>query len=184
MNQTLNSANTRIAVLTRLVIRGLDCGDTIVVVVDDFSTNHADSKLFDNIKVETISEIKILKLKRNVGHQSAIAIGMAYISKELPDRTVVVMDSNHEDKPEYITLLVDTCLKRNMVVFANRTERSEGVAFRVMYSAFKLLFKLLTGRQYHSEISAPSHRVPSISWPLLPIYGYTMRVRREVFTVH
>lgn len=141
------------------------CSDVVVVVVDDFSTDHPDPEMFSDLELATITECRFLKLKRNVGHQAAIAIGIGYIAKELPDRTLVVMDSDHEDKPEYIPLLVSTCLKSNKIVFANRAERSEGISFRIMYSIFKLLFRLLTGTRisFGNFSAVPSRAISQLA---------------------
>jgi polyisoprenyl-phosphate glycosyltransferase len=42
----------------------------------------------------------VIKLKRNVGHQRAIAIGLNYVADHHPDiACTVVMDSDGEDTP-------------------------------------------------------------------------------------
>ena len=50
----------------------------------------------------------ILALRRNVGHQRAIAIGLDYVAERIrPAQVVVVMDSDGEDLPATIPALLD-----------------------------------------------------------------------------
>lgn len=47
----------------------------------------------------------VIRLRRNVGHQRAIAIGLGYVSDLLSDdHRVVVMDSDGEDSPSTIPI--------------------------------------------------------------------------------
>ena len=89
----------------------------------------------------------VLRLKRNVGHQRAIAVGLAYVAEHLPDMPCVVMDSDGEDLPSTIppllALLDDATID---VVVAQRQNRAESLWFRAFYAIYKLLFQLLTGR--------------------------------------
>ncbi len=91
----------------------------------------------------------VVSLKRNVGHQRAIAIGLCYVSEKLPQaRRVVVMDSDGEDVPESIKdLLVALDSKEVDLVVAVRKSRVETLKFRLFYVLYKILFWLLTGRK-------------------------------------
>ena len=56
------------------------------------------------------------------------------------------MDSDGEDKPEYIKDLINTMKNNpNKIIFADRTKRSESLMFRLFYFLYKLLFRTLTG---------------------------------------
>ena len=81
-------------------------GDRVyVVAIDDGSINQP-------VDIESIASIGlkgvVIRLKRNVGHQRAIAIGINYVADHMPDiPCTVVMDSDGEDTPESIRQLVE-----------------------------------------------------------------------------
>lgn len=91
----------------------------------------------------------VLRLKRNVGHQRAIATGLAYVADQCRsiDR-VVIMDSDGEDLPQTIAALLDDLDTHDVdVTVAQRKSRVETLRFKTFYVVYKLLFKLLTGRR-------------------------------------
>jgi polyisoprenyl-phosphate glycosyltransferase len=93
------------------------------------------------------TEIKVLRLFRNLGHQRAIAIGLSYIAREMSCDKVIVMDADGEDAPQDINKLVRRSLEQpGKIIFARRTKRQESTLFRVFYVIYKSIFKLLTGK--------------------------------------
>lgn len=90
----------------------------------------------------------ILRLRRNVGHQRAIAIGLGYVSEHIrTDQRVIVMDSDGEDVPATIPHLLDELQAEDVdVVVAQRKNRVETLRFKIFYAFYKRLFVLLTGR--------------------------------------
>lgn len=89
---------------------------------------------------------EILRLARNVGHQGAIAIGLAY-AYQLPNITAcIVMDSDGEDTPESIPELLRALRPQVDVAVAERAKRSETLTFKAFYAVYKRLFKLATGQ--------------------------------------
>jgi hypothetical protein len=110
-----------------------------------------DGSIRDPLRASDICESglqgEVLYLARNMGHQRAIAVGLAYVSLHLSPELVVVMDSDGEDRPESIPALIER-LKRNDVdaVVARRRKRSESLNFRIFYFAYKLIFEALTGK--------------------------------------
>lgn len=88
-----------------------------------------------------------LRLRRNLGHQRAIAIGLAWLFEEDPVDAVVVMDGDGEDRPEDVPRLLDRFAQGGgrLSVFAERTRRSEGLAFAGLYAAYRLLHRIATG---------------------------------------
>lgn len=88
----------------------------------------------------------IIDLTRNVGHQKAIALGIAYVSKYFPGNSILVMDADGEDQPQHLSLLVKAGEKEGKIVFARRTKRHEGLVFQFFYRIYKLVFRLLTGK--------------------------------------
>ena len=114
------------------------------ILVDDGSTEFADS---DSLRQDRIA-VQILRLSRNMGHQRAIAIGLASIAEKFECDAVVVMDGDGEDRPEDIPALLQELAKHQppAMVFAQRMRRTESLRFKVGYSCFKVLHRLLTGR--------------------------------------
>lgn len=116
-----------------------------VVAVDDGSVKQP-------LEVESLSnagiEGVVVKLRRNVGHQRAIAIGLGYVSEHMhPEQRVVVMDSDGEDLPATIpSLLAQLESAQTDVVVAQRKSRVETFRFKAFYALYKRFFSLMTGR--------------------------------------
>ena len=117
-----------------------------VVIVDDGSPTPAPDGLFDGPGA-AIAEVAVLRLRRNLGHQRALAIGIAYLEANVPCRAVVVMDGDGEDAPDVVPRLVARMgeLDDSRIVFAARTRRSESLVFRLFYLVFRLVHYSLTG---------------------------------------
>ncbi|MDZ4794277.1 MAG: glycosyltransferase family 2 protein [Bacteroidota bacterium] len=113
-----------------------------VLVVDDGSTDNLD------VKVPAIFSLQILRLQRNIGHQKAIAIGLAYIKENLSCDKVLVMDCDGEDRPQdAVALLRHSVDHPGQIIFAQRKSRQEGSGFRFFYRVYKLAFRILTGEK-------------------------------------
>jgi polyisoprenyl-phosphate glycosyltransferase len=116
-----------------------------VVAVDDGSVKQP-------LQIESLTKADvngvILKLRRNVGHQKAIAVGLAYVSDKInADQVVVVMDSDGEDLPSTITDLVNVVKSNDVdVAVAQRKSRVESFKFKLFYAIYKRFFSLMTGR--------------------------------------
>lgn len=92
----------------------------------------------------------VLTLKRNEGHQRAIAVGLSYATERFADtaQCIVTMDSDGEDVPASIADLVAPLQDPNVdVVVAQRRSRVETLRFRLFYQVYKRVFHLLTGRR-------------------------------------
>lgn len=97
--------------------------------------------------LRAIRRIEVLTLKRNVGHQRALAVGLVHVWRSRKPRTVVVMDADGEDAPSGIGVLLRKlhAAGSQEAAFAERTKRAEGLAFRVSYGVFRMLHRALTG---------------------------------------
>lgn len=118
-----------------------------ILVVDDGSQHEPD--LTEALALEAITGIEVLHLRTNLGHQRAIAIGLAHLEAHDPPDAVVVMDGDGEDRPEDVDRLVqaleaDGALR---VVFAERRRRSEGALFGFLYWLYRLVHLVLTGER-------------------------------------
>ena len=116
-----------------------------IVLVDDGSTEPCPPVLHPAVRA--LRRIDVVHLRRNVGHQRAIALGLCFIHETTRRGLTVVMDADGEDMPADIWALVDCCrrLDERCVVFARRTRRTEGLFFRGSYLAYKVLHRLLVG---------------------------------------
>lgn len=116
----------------------------IIAINDGSSESVARENLQSTIPIEIVS------LKKNVGHQRAIAIGLQYIySLNLENDFVVVMDCDGEDKPEDVFQLVKKCqaLEGKKIIFAQRKKRQESILFKTGYFFYKHIFHWLTGQK-------------------------------------
>jgi glycosyltransferase involved in cell wall biosynthesis len=97
----------------------------------------------------SIDKIQILDLRRNLGHQRAIAIGLAWLDESGVQDPVVVMDGDGEDAPSQVPLLYAACQKNGFtrLVFARRNRRSEAFAFRSLYIVYQRFYRMLTGHE-------------------------------------
>jgi len=91
----------------------------------------------------------VINLRRNVGHQRAIAIGLNYAADHLPQaERIVIMDSDGEDLPATIQELIAPLESADIdVVVAQRKSRVETLRFRAFYVVYKWLFMLLAGKK-------------------------------------
>lgn len=116
-----------------------------IIAVDDGSVKEPlDTSGLERAEVEGV----VLKLRRNVGHQRAIAIGLGYVSEYIQaNQLVVVMDSDGEDLPSTIPTLLEKLDSGSVdVVVAQRKSRVETFKFKAFYQVYKRLFSLMTGR--------------------------------------
>ena len=115
-----------------------------VLVVDDGSTVPLPGGFG---RFRRISRVEVLHLRRNLGHQRAIAIGLAFIHGERPCEAVLVMDADGQDRPSDVPALVHKLQEvgGRQIVFAARARRSESMFFKICYHGYRALHKVLTG---------------------------------------
>ena len=117
-----------------------------VLAVDDGSTLSPDPSTGLG-PFKAIGDVRALQLRRNLGHQRAIAIGLAYVEAQVPCRAVILMDGDGEDDPNDVPRLIE-CLESSQgrpIVFAERTRRSESWWFRICYQVYRVAHLVLTG---------------------------------------
>jgi len=117
-----------------------------LMIVDDGSTNRIDvNQLLE--PNNNFNEICVLTLATNLGHQRAIAAGLVHIAQSDGEGAVLVMDCDGEDRSSDIpSLVAANDQDPEAVIVAQRSRRSEGSVFRIFYSFYKIVFRLLTGR--------------------------------------
>ena len=93
-----------------------------ILILDDASTqkiNVAKSGL------KNIKSIKVLSLKKNLGSQKIISIGLESIKNE-KNKIIVIMDSDGEDDVNQINNLIDAaCNNPDYIAVASRVKRKE-----------------------------------------------------------
>ncbi len=117
-----------------------------VILVDDGSVARCDRNDFQ-ADFSSVRAIRILRLRRNLGHQRAIAIGLAHVQQTSSCDAVVVMDADGEDTAEGVAQLLRAYSDTHgaKAVFAERSRRSESLLFQVFYHLYRGLHRMLTG---------------------------------------
>jgi len=118
-----------------------------VLVIDDGSAT-VPASLALPAPPTAIDGVTVVRLRRNLGHQRAIAIGLAYAFEHLDVDALVIMDADGEDEPSDVPRLLARMRERGdgAVVFAERARRSESLAFRFFYQLYRFMHWLLVGR--------------------------------------
>lgn len=109
-----------------------------LVFVDDGSTDESPSLL--NELAQGDRRIRVLHLSRNFGQQAAVQAGLSRASGDV----VVVMDSDLQDAPSAIPLLLDHWQQGYDVVNAIRTSRKESPLKRLLTFAFYRMLNVVS----------------------------------------
>lgn len=119
-----------------------------IVVVDDGSNTGQSANQTPCRQFQNIRSVRIIRLRANLGHQRAIAVGLSWLNDQKVDTPVVVMDSDGEDSPSDIPKLLTVYAEHRgtRAVFAARSKRSESLAFVFFYHLYKLIHLILTGK--------------------------------------
>jgi len=117
-----------------------------ILLVDDGSLQKCDRSNFQH-GFSVVRAIRTLRLRRNLGHQRAIAIGLVHIQQTTSCDAVVVMDADGEDTPEGVARLLRAYSNTHgtKAIFAERSRRSESFVFRSFYHLYKFLHRCMTG---------------------------------------
>jgi glycosyltransferase involved in cell wall biosynthesis len=117
-----------------------------ILLVDDGSIQEFERSIFSS-SLSAVRSIRILRLRRNVGHQRAIAIGLMHTNESIGCDAVVVMDADGEDTPEGVVQLLDAYARKggNTAIFGERSRRLESLFFQAFYVFYKILHRGLTG---------------------------------------
>lgn len=134
--------------LTRLLDRAVSpfpCALEILFV-DDGSLQSCSPEDFQ-ANFLAVRAIRTLRLRRNLGHQRAIAVGLAYLEQNATCGAVLVMDADGEDTPDGALQLIRSFSANGgrRAIFAERSKRTESMVFRLFYGLYKVLHHILTG---------------------------------------
>jgi polyisoprenyl-phosphate glycosyltransferase len=113
----------------------VDDGSSIPLPVDAFAWPR-----------DALGSITSVRLRRNVGHQRAIALGLAYLYDKTDASAVLVMDGDGEDRATDAIALVQRHISDpTRVIFASRRRRLEGLIFQAGYTLYRACHRALTG---------------------------------------
>ena len=119
-------------------------GNFRTLVINDASTLKPKLNL-KNIK--HLRKIKIITLKKNLGSQKSICLGLKYLKKKKTKAIITIIDSDGEDDPKKIKKLINLAKKNpNSIITANRLKRTENIFFKFLYKLHLLITFLLTGK--------------------------------------
>ena len=119
-------------------------GSFKVLIINDAST--IEPKL--NLKnIKRLRKIHIATLKKNLGSQKSICVGLKYLKKKKTKAIITIIDSDGEDNPKKIKKLINLAKKNpNSIITANRLKRTENIFFKFLYKLHLLITFLLTGK--------------------------------------
>jgi len=142
-----------------------------------------------HLSVPHLGSVSVLHLRRNIGHQRAICVGLSYLADQASDDSVLVMDGDGEDDPRDVARLVDAsrAAGARSVVFAERTRRSETLTFRLFYALYRWVHRLLTGHRVRvgnfSIVPRPVLRALVAVPELWSHYAAAVFVSRQPYTM-
>ena len=137
--QSLNKLISKINNNTRVIAKNVS-----IYVVNDGSTKKQELKVK---KLKKIKKIKIINLKKNLGSQISISLGLNQLKKMKVNSDIIVMDSDGEDNPNKIPLML-SLLKDNQdkIIVASRAQRKETFFLKFLNMVRLVLTFLLTGK--------------------------------------
>ena len=113
-----------------------------ILVIDDNSSE----KIKINIKnFETIKKLRILTLKKNLGSQKAIAVGLKYLKNRKKNFLITVMDGDGEDDPNQVLKMIDNANQNpKHIITSNRERREESLIIVSLYKLHLIITFLFT----------------------------------------
>lgn len=128
-SETLPELHRRLSVVMEALAEPYE-----IIFVDDGSRD-ASGELLHALQASD-PHVRVLRLSRNFGHQSAISAGIDHARGD----AVIVMDADLQDPPEALPDLLAPWRQGHDVVYAVRRDRKENVLKR---SAYGLFYRLL-----------------------------------------
>ena len=120
--------------------------DIYILIINDCSKEKfKKTKNFKNFK-----KIIVLNLKKNLGSQKAIYVGLKYLQKKIKDYNnaiIAILDSDGEDDPKALKKLIQiTERKKDFFIFASRKGRTENRFLKILNKARLYITLILTGK--------------------------------------
>lgn len=135
------SLNKLISKLNSILIKDKKVRNEILIVND----NSLEEVQINSKNLKSIKKIKVIFLKKNIGSQKAIAIGLDYLKKIKENFFITVMDSDGEDDPLQVKNMLKLAIKNPaVVVTSNRKQREEPIIIILLYKLHLTLTYLFT----------------------------------------
>ncbi len=109
-----------------------------LIFIDDGSSDNS-LYLLKKIRL-TDKNVKIISFSRNFGHQTAVTAGLQHASGDY----IFVLDTDLQDPPELIPILVKKLNAGYDTVYAVRTNRQEFILKKIAYSLFYRLLNTVS----------------------------------------
>ena len=117
-------------------------GSIQILIINDASTQKITIK---KKKFNKIKKIKILNLKKNLGSQKAISVGLDYLYKIKKSFYLTIMDGDGEDNPNQLNKMIDLASKnKNFVITSHREKRNENLIIKFGYNLHLIISFLFT----------------------------------------
>ncbi|MTI85385.1 MAG: glycosyltransferase family 2 protein [Firmicutes bacterium] len=137
-----NEAETLPMLYDRLISVIPFCGDRCEIIFVDDGSSDASMEIMKRFIAKS-SDIRVVKLSRNFGHQAAISAGLKHAAGD----AVAIMDGDLQDPPEELPRFLQKWREGYDVVYAVRTERKEGSLKRLAYGGFYRFLGLVSDIQ-------------------------------------
>ena len=116
--------------------------DTEILIINDQST---EKFYINNQHFLSIKKIEIATLKKNLGSQKSIAVGLSYLKKLKSNFFITVMDGDGEDSPYEIKKMLNEAIKyENFIITSNRKKRRESLWVVLLYRIHLIISFLFT----------------------------------------
>jgi len=133
------SLNKLISKLNSVLIKDKKIRNEILIIND----NSTKEVKINSKNLKSIKKIKVIYLKKNLGSQKAIAIGLSYLKKIKENFFITVMDSDGEDDPFQVKKMLKLAIKNPaLVVTSNRKQREESIIIILLYKLLLLWVKI------------------------------------------
>ena len=139
-------------------VKNLDA-DFSFLFINDAST---EKKINFPKNLNKINSIKVINMKKNHLSGRCIAIGLQHIIKKENFDYVIVMDSDGEDKPEYILDIFKKISNfPNNTILATRFRRNENIIYKFLYEFHKIITLVFTGNliKFGNFVCLPKNHV-------------------------
>ena len=110
---------------------------TEIIILNDKSTEKI---TLENKKLKNFLKVSMLTVKKNLGSQKIIAVGLHHLRNIKDNFFVTVMDSDGEDNPFEIKKMLELAIENiDYVITSNRKSRKESLIIKALYRLHLIL---------------------------------------------
>jgi hypothetical protein len=115
-----------------------------ILIINDAST------IKKKIIIKSLFKIKkilILNIKKNIGSQKCIHLGLKHINQFKKKYIITIIDSDGEDDPKEINKMISLAIKnKDHIITSNRLARTESLIIRLSYKIHLIITFIITGQ--------------------------------------